>query len=140
KFNNKIKTNYDKVKLKNKWDSLKLIWKEWDTLVGKETSLGWDFEKKTIQENPNIEKFIDKGLQCRELMKVWFKDVISTGEHAWVPSSTILPDNILGSSWFQVEKKFQFEIPTNNEEAIVDDYLTNNTNEGLDQIIQEEPQ
>ncbi|XP_019225340.1 PREDICTED: L10-interacting MYB domain-containing protein-like [Nicotiana attenuata] len=107
KFNAKTGKNYDKTKLKNKWDSFKLIWKDWDTLVGKETGLGWDCEKKTVQasvelwsrkikENPNVEKFRDKGLQCRELMEICFKDVVATGEHAWAPSSGVLPDSILG--------------------------------------------
>lgn len=151
KFNDKTGKNYDKVKLKNKWDNLKLMWKDWDTLVGKETGLGWDCEKKTIQassewwirkikENPNVEKFKEKGLQCRELMEMCFKDVVATGEHAWAPSSGILPDSILGSRWFQDEKEFEFDTPTSNEEVIVDDYLRSDTREGLDQINLEEPE
>ncbi|XP_019229553.1 PREDICTED: L10-interacting MYB domain-containing protein-like [Nicotiana attenuata] len=79
KFNDKTRKNYDKVKLKNKWDNLKGTWKEWDTLVGKETGLGWDPDKKIIQasadwwdrkikENPNVEKFREKGLQHLQLM------------------------------------------------------------------------
>ncbi|XP_059285967.1 L10-interacting MYB domain-containing protein-like [Lycium ferocissimum] len=48
KFNDKT-GKYDKAKLKNKWDSLKKTWKEWHTLIGRETGLGWDNEKKTIQ-------------------------------------------------------------------------------------------
>ncbi|MCD9558784.1 hypothetical protein HAX54_016402 [Datura stramonium] len=71
-------------------------------------------------------------------MEMCFKDVVAIGGHAWAPSSEILLDSILGSSWFQDEKEFEFETPTNNEEAIIDDYLTNNTDEGLDQINLEE--
>nr|XP_016487139.1 PREDICTED: L10-interacting MYB domain-containing protein-like [Nicotiana tabacum] len=151
KFNDKTGKNYDKTKLKNKWDSLKLIWKDWDTLVGKETGLGWDCEKKMVQasvewwsrkikESPNVEKFRDKGLQCRELMEICFKDVVATGEHAWAPSSGVLPDNIHGSNWFQPEKQFEFETPTSNEELIMEDDLRSNTGEGLDHINLEEPE
>ncbi|MCD7466571.1 hypothetical protein HAX54_003399, partial [Datura stramonium] len=91
----------------------------------------------TVYFRSATEKFRDKGLQCRELMEMCFKDVVA-GEHAWGSLSGILPDSILGSSWFQNEKEFEFENPTNNEEAIMDDYLTNNTDEGLDQINLEE--
>lgn len=42
-----------KVKLNNKWDSPKNTWKEWNNIVGPETGLGWDCEKKTIQVNVN---------------------------------------------------------------------------------------
>ncbi|XP_060210187.1 L10-interacting MYB domain-containing protein-like [Lycium barbarum] len=138
KFNDKTGKNYDKVKLKNKWDNLKLMWKDWDTLVGKETGLGWDCEKRQFKrEYPNVEKFREKGLQCQELMEMCFKDVVATGEHAWAPSSGILPDSILGR-WFQEEKEFEFDTPMSNEEVIVDDYLRNDTREGLDQINLEE--
>ncbi|XP_019244424.1 PREDICTED: L10-interacting MYB domain-containing protein-like [Nicotiana attenuata] len=83
KFNDKTGRNYDKVKLKNKWNNLKGTWKEWDTLVGKETGLGWDPGKKSEcrLENPNVEKFREKGLQHRQLMEYYFKDVVATGEH-----------------------------------------------------------
>lgn len=39
---------YDKIQLKNKWDLLKKDWKLWKELIGKETGLGWDPKKKTI--------------------------------------------------------------------------------------------
>ncbi|XP_073113444.1 L10-interacting MYB domain-containing protein-like [Elaeis guineensis] len=78
---------------------------ERDALVGKETGLGWDHEKKTIQaspewwgrkikENPSVE---EKGLQFREQMEICFKDVVGTGEHAWAPSSGVFPDEAVES-------------------------------------------
>jgi len=39
---------YDKNKMKSKWDNLKEEWKKWKQLVQKETGLGWDPRKKTI--------------------------------------------------------------------------------------------
>lgn len=49
KFNARTEKKYDKLKLKNKWDTFKITWKKWDVLVGMEIDLGWDSEKKTIQ-------------------------------------------------------------------------------------------
>ncbi|XP_070057989.1 L10-interacting MYB domain-containing protein-like [Nicotiana tomentosiformis] len=62
KFNDKTGRNCDKVKLKNKWDNLK----DW-----------WD---RKIKENPNVEKFREKGLQHRQLMEYYFKDVATDNE------------------------------------------------------------
>ncbi|KAB1226523.1 Casein kinase II subunit alpha [Morella rubra] len=39
---------YNYKQLKNKWDSMKKDWNTWMKLVGKETGLGWDPVKKTI--------------------------------------------------------------------------------------------
>ena len=39
---------YTKVQLKNKWDALKNDWKLWKQLIAKETGLGWNDKKKTI--------------------------------------------------------------------------------------------
>ncbi|KAK2646637.1 hypothetical protein Ddye_021832 [Dipteronia dyeriana] len=39
---------YNKVQLKNKWDTLKSEWKLWRDLIGKETGLGWNAKLKTI--------------------------------------------------------------------------------------------
>ncbi|XP_019234350.1 PREDICTED: L10-interacting MYB domain-containing protein-like [Nicotiana attenuata] len=125
----KAKRNYDTVKLKNKLDSLKGTWKEWDTLVGKETGLGWDPDKKIIQasadwwdrkikENPNVEKFREKGLQHRQLMEYCFKDVVATGEHVWASSSGVLPDD--------------------NEEFVNIDGKEKNTEKGFEQTNPEE--
>ncbi|XP_019255180.1 PREDICTED: L10-interacting MYB domain-containing protein-like [Nicotiana attenuata] len=142
KFNDKIGRNYNKVKLKNKWDNLKGTWKECDTLVGKENGLGWDPDKKTIQksvywwdrkikENSNIEKFREKGLQHRQLMEYCFKDVVATGEYVWAPSSGVLPDGIQGSSWFQSEQPFEFGTPIDNENFLNIDGIEKNTEKGI---------
>jgi hypothetical protein len=48
KFNEKTGKQYCYKQLKNKWDSLKKEWNIWKRLIGKETGLGWDPVKKTI--------------------------------------------------------------------------------------------
>ncbi|KAK2640044.1 hypothetical protein Ddye_027839, partial [Dipteronia dyeriana] len=44
--------DYDKKQLKNKWDSLKTDWKLWSSLLHKETGIGWDPAKKTVDAPP----------------------------------------------------------------------------------------
>ncbi|KAF7807136.1 putative harbinger transposase-derived nuclease domain-containing protein [Senna tora] len=46
-------------------------------------------------------------------MKLCLKDVVAMGEHAWAPSSEVLPDNIQESQLFQLELPFEFETPGN---------------------------
>jgi hypothetical protein len=48
KFNEKTGKQYCYKQLKNKWDNLKKEWNIWKRLIGKETGLGWDPMKKTI--------------------------------------------------------------------------------------------
>ena len=48
-FRDETGLDYDKVQLKNKWDWMKKEWKHFRELVGKETGLGWDFKKNTVQ-------------------------------------------------------------------------------------------
>jgi hypothetical protein len=40
---------YEKVQLKNRYDSLRKDWQEWYNLFGKETGLGWDPVNNTVQ-------------------------------------------------------------------------------------------
>ncbi|XLT52072.1 hypothetical protein HN873_044676 [Arachis hypogaea] len=51
-FNEKTGKQYDKIQLKNKWDNLKKEWSAWYKLFGKETGLGWDYTKHTV-DAPN---------------------------------------------------------------------------------------
>ncbi|KAF7801650.1 transcription factor VOZ1 [Senna tora] len=60
------------------------------------------------------------------------------GEHAWAPSSGILPDSIQESQWFQLEKPFEFETSGRNEVVWDIDDLENNANVGLEHINLEE--
>ncbi|KAI5342155.1 hypothetical protein L3X38_010030 [Prunus dulcis] len=47
-FSKETGNNHDKGQLKNKWDALKIEWKLWKELVGKETGLGWNSSKGTV--------------------------------------------------------------------------------------------
>ncbi|KAH9680641.1 DDE Tnp4 domain-containing protein [Citrus sinensis] len=95
---------YSKLQLKNKWDALKNDWKLWKDLIGKETGLGWNIQKKTIdaspewwqsklKANPKVEKFrkegIDKELEGK--LDRMFMNITATGNKAWTPSSGVIP-------------------------------------------------
>lgn len=104
-FNALTGRNYDKAKLKNRYDSLRKEWRVWYNLFGKVTGLGWNSEKNTVDapnewwenkvlENPLYGKFRDKGLPFAHQLTTFFKDVVANGEFAWAPSSGILPPNV----------------------------------------------
>ncbi|KAG5063498.1 hypothetical protein JHK85_004681 [Glycine max] len=46
--NHFTKLGWANIAEKNRWDSLKKEWQLWAKLIGKDTGLGWDGEKKTI--------------------------------------------------------------------------------------------
>ncbi|XP_039690905.1 L10-interacting MYB domain-containing protein-like [Medicago truncatula] len=107
-FHEQSGLNYDKVQLKNRYDSLRKEWKVWYNLFGKVTELGWNFEKNIVYasdewwekkelENPQYAKFRDKGLPLAHQLTTLFKDVVANGEHAWAPSSGVLPNENLGN-------------------------------------------
>ncbi|CAH9129556.1 unnamed protein product, partial [Cuscuta epithymum] len=73
-FLEETKLPWDKMKLKNKLDTIKKSWSLWKQLKGKETGLGWDHVKGTIsassdwwalkiQENAKFEQFQDEGIE-----------------------------------------------------------------------------
>lgn len=62
KFHDRTGHAYDRKQLKNKWDSLKKDFSSFAKLVEKETGLGWDNEKKTIQAPE--EWWTEKGKVC----------------------------------------------------------------------------
>ncbi|KAK0570552.1 hypothetical protein LWI29_003077 [Acer saccharum] len=59
-FNKTTGKEYNKVQLKNRWDTLKNDWKLWRDLVGKETGLGWNAKLKNIDAS---EKWWHRKLQ-----------------------------------------------------------------------------
>ncbi|RVX11459.1 L10-interacting MYB domain-containing protein [Vitis vinifera] len=108
-FNNLTGRNYQYRQLKNKWSSLKKDWQLWNTLIGKETGLGWDPMRQTInasnewwdkklKENPEAIKFKTKGLKNVEQLDILFKDIIATGEGAWAPSQGFVGQEVDDSS------------------------------------------
>ncbi|RYQ98632.1 hypothetical protein Ahy_B07g086397 [Arachis hypogaea] len=79
---------------------MKREWGLWAKLKGKETGLGWDPIKKTmqanddwwdakIQENSNVAKFREEGPKHLDEMQFFFEDVVATGVGAWTPSEDI---------------------------------------------------
>ncbi|RYQ82823.1 hypothetical protein Ahy_B10g101389 [Arachis hypogaea] len=79
---------------------MKREWGLWAKLKGKETGLGWDPIKKTIQtsddwwdakiqENPDVAKFREEGPKHLDEMEFLFEDVVATDVGAWAPSEDI---------------------------------------------------
>ncbi|TXG69481.1 hypothetical protein EZV62_004416 [Acer yangbiense] len=94
-FNKTTGKEYNKVQLKNRWDTLKNDWKLWRDLVGKETGLGWNAKLKTIDAS---EEWWHRKLQGIEPVMMdkldrMFMNIIATGDHAWAPSSGVLPSD-----------------------------------------------
>ncbi|XP_038974808.1 L10-interacting MYB domain-containing protein-like [Phoenix dactylifera] len=103
KFNEKTGNQYDYKKFKNKWDNLKANWSIWMKLVGKETGLGWDPVRNTIdapdawwekklQEIPDAAKFRERGLQHAIKLDRLFRGTSATGEGAWAPALLLQED------------------------------------------------
>ncbi|XP_062023267.1 L10-interacting MYB domain-containing protein-like [Rosa rugosa] len=101
-FSKETGKEYTKKQLKNKWDSLKEHWKLWKELKGKETGLGWDHKKRTIdaseewwhgklEKNKEYAKFRKKGITPEFEVKLdkMFMGIAATGVHAYAPSSSL---------------------------------------------------
>ncbi|XLU33672.1 hypothetical protein S245_069738, partial [Arachis hypogaea] len=100
KFLKETGLNYESKQFKNKWEAMKREWGLWAKLKGKETGLGWDPIKKTIQtsddwwdakiqENPDVAKFREEGPKHLDEMEFLFEDVVATDVGAWAPSEDI---------------------------------------------------
>ncbi|XP_068345798.1 uncharacterized protein [Pyrus communis] len=98
--------DYERNQLKNKSDALKNEWKLWKELVGKETGLGWNSSKgiidaseewynNKIQTNKEYGKLRKKkkgiSSEMEDKLDRMFLSTVVTGEHAWAPSSRVLP-------------------------------------------------
>ncbi|XP_065876160.1 L10-interacting MYB domain-containing protein-like [Euphorbia lathyris] len=97
---------FTKDQMRHKWYSLKVHWKLWKDLKGKETGLGWDPIKGTIdasdewwnakiQENASYASLREKGIgrDVYEKYEILFMDTVAIGEYAYAPSSRILPND-----------------------------------------------
>ncbi|KAK2638480.1 hypothetical protein Ddye_026275 [Dipteronia dyeriana] len=95
-FNKTMGKEYNKVQLKNMWDTLKSDWKLWRDLVGNETGLGWNAKLKTIDAS---EEWWHRKLQA--------------------PLSGVLPSDSSNTDTIQVERT------TDSDESIPVDVTQN---------------
>ncbi|KAL3843751.1 hypothetical protein ACJIZ3_001154 [Penstemon smallii] len=105
KFSLSTNRKYTRIQLKNKWDTMKKEWSQWQSLLRGETGLGWDNNKGTvdappewwhrkIQANPHAAKFREKGPACLNEQEMLFSDVVANGESSWTPSFGVLPPHM----------------------------------------------
>ncbi|XP_020589895.1 L10-interacting MYB domain-containing protein-like [Phalaenopsis equestris] len=99
---------YDRLKMKNKWDQMKKEWKIWKELKRGSVGLGWDPVKGTFDEPeewwaerlmvvPTAKKFKLSGIEPEleeKLVRV-FGRVVATGNYACSPSETKFADNVV---------------------------------------------
>ncbi|KAL5573685.1 hypothetical protein UlMin_023282 [Ulmus minor] len=99
-----IGRNVYKAQLKNKWDVLKTNWKILKDLTGKETGLGWNSKKKTIdasngwwlsklQKYPQASKFRKEGIapEIEEKFDMMFMNTTTIGDYTWTLASGFVP-------------------------------------------------
>ncbi|XP_020582979.1 uncharacterized protein LOC110026401 [Phalaenopsis equestris] len=127
--------DYDRMKMKNKWDQLKKDWKLWKELKQGSTGMGWDPVKRTIdapeewwaeklQAVPSAKKFKFVGIDpvMEEKLDGMFTGVVATGTHAFTPNDIGLSSSVqemdtvqIGDSgdrmkWLQWGDKGELEI------------------------------
>ncbi|RYR15420.1 hypothetical protein Ahy_B04g072171 [Arachis hypogaea] len=80
--------------LKNRWDALKSYFQLWAKLVGQETSLNWDHEKKTVltSEFWGTDEIKNEGPKSLYRFKQCFKNIVAIGYGAWAPSKDSNPE------------------------------------------------
>ncbi|XP_020597508.1 uncharacterized protein At2g29880-like [Phalaenopsis equestris] len=91
--------DYDRMKMKKKWDQLKKDWKLWKELKQGSTGMGWDPVKRTIdapkewwakklQAVPSAKKFKFVGIDpvMEEKLDGMFTGVLATETHAFTPN------------------------------------------------------
>ncbi|KAL5571099.1 hypothetical protein UlMin_020696 [Ulmus minor] len=84
---------YTKPQLKNKWDALKTDWKIWKDLIGKETGLGWNSKKKTVDAYDDCGEFRKESIapNTKEKFNKMFMNTTTIGDYAWTPTSGFVP-------------------------------------------------
>ncbi|KAK7278732.1 hypothetical protein RJT34_23768 [Clitoria ternatea] len=98
KFEERTGCAYDRIQLKNKQDNLKKDFQSFVKLVEKDTGLGWNHEKRTIEadeewwaakgkEDPEILKWKNGGPKFLDLLEKCFKGTIATGVSILIPYS-----------------------------------------------------
>ncbi|KAK8562533.1 hypothetical protein V6N12_010610 [Hibiscus sabdariffa] len=93
---------YTQKQLKNRWDLLKKEWKLWKKLKEKDTGLGWNPIKGTVDAS-------DDWWESR------LKGIVATGDKAWAPSSGIMPTDFIEHGYNETLE----EIEEENEVEVV---------------------
>ncbi|KAK3021753.1 hypothetical protein RJ639_045696 [Escallonia herrerae] len=115
-FNAMTGREYDKLQMKNHWDTLRRDWQNWDNLMHGESGLGWDPVRKTVDatdnwwerkiaNNLNFAKFRYKNLDIyKNYYDPMFRDITATGERAYAPSQGFPPQGSgVGSVSFGID-------------------------------------
>ncbi|KAK8583837.1 hypothetical protein V6N12_068095 [Hibiscus sabdariffa] len=105
-FENETGKPYTQRQLKNRWDLLKKEWKLWKKLKEKDTGLGWDHMKGTIDASedwwesilkvvPEAQRFKSASIDFEVEGKLdqMFRGIVAIGDKAWAPSSDTLPSD-----------------------------------------------
>ncbi|KAK2634899.1 hypothetical protein Ddye_029691 [Dipteronia dyeriana] len=95
-FKEIIGRDYDKMQLKNKWDSLKIDWKLWSLLLHKYTGIGWVPAMKTVDVHLECDVGISPDMM--DMYDKIFKDSTVIGNCGMIPSSTRLLEEMVGDS------------------------------------------
>ncbi|MBA0555933.1 hypothetical protein Golob_026078, partial [Gossypium lobatum] len=114
---------YSQRQLKNRWDAFKKEWKAWKKLKCRDTSLGWNLIKRSVDA---LDDWWDSTLKnIRHWSKFegklnqMFMEVVATSDKAWAPSF-----NTLRSEFFKdVDNKIHEK---NEEESVKNDVHISN--------------
>ncbi|PPS13890.1 hypothetical protein GOBAR_AA06689 [Gossypium barbadense] len=136
-FEKEMGKAFSQRQLKNRWDALKKEWKAWKKLKGKDTSLGWNPIKRTIDAPddwwesrlkvvPEAQKFRTSGIDPKFEGKLdqMFIGIVATGDKAWAPFSDTLRSDFL--------EDVNNEIPEENEEENVMSIVENSSSDESD--------
>ncbi|KAK9018826.1 hypothetical protein V6N11_033872 [Hibiscus sabdariffa] len=119
---------YTQKQLKNRWDLLKKEWKLWKKLKEKDTGLGWNPIKGTVDASddwwesrlkvvPEAQRFRLAGIdpELEDKLDQMFKGIVATGDKAWAPSSGIMPTDFIEHGYNETLE----EIEEENEVEVV---------------------
>ncbi|KAK5784591.1 hypothetical protein PVK06_039117 [Gossypium arboreum] len=124
--------------LKNRWDALKKEWKAWKKLKGKDTGLGWNPIKRTVDAPddwwesrlkvvPEAQKFRTSGIDPKFEGKLdqMFIGIVTTGDKAWAPSSDTLRSDFLEDVNNEIPEENEEENVRNDVHILNDVYISN---------------
>ncbi|GMI75007.1 hypothetical protein like AT5G05800 [Hibiscus trionum] len=148
-FENETRKPYTQRQLKNRWDLLKKEWRLWKKLKEKDTGLGWNPTKGTVDASeewweskikvmPEAQRFKLAGIdpELEDKLDQMFKGIVATGDKAWAPSSGILPTDFIEQDYNEtleeneehnaMEFVHQVECDENNESPEIQSEPTQN--------------